>query len=90
MLGHIPAPLLQRGPAHARAVLTIQPDCFPVPIVCISRPDQQATGASMWISQVTRIPPQSVDPSVKDYHWPDMVVAQLDAYDHQCPARRAP
>ena len=48
----------------------------------ISRPDQQATGASMWISQVTRIPPQSIDPSVKNYHWLDMEVAQLEAYDH--------
>jgi branched-chain amino acid aminotransferase len=36
----------------------------------------------MWISQVTRIPPQSIDPSVKNYHWLDMDLAQLDAYDH--------
>jgi branched-chain amino acid aminotransferase len=56
--------------------------CFAVPFVWISRPDQQATGASMWISEVTRIPPQSVDPSVKNYHWLDMEMAQLDAYDH--------
>lgn len=56
--------------------------CFAVPFVWISSPDQQAAGASMWISQVTRIPPQSVDPSVKNYHWLDMDVAQLDAYDH--------
>src|ERR1700730_5391015 len=56
--------------------------CFAVPFVWISRPDQQATGASMWISQVTRIPPQSIDPSVKNYHWLDMDLAQLDAYDH--------
>jgi branched-chain amino acid aminotransferase len=56
--------------------------CFAVPFVWISRPDQQAAGASMWISQVTRIPPQSIDPSVKNYHWLDMDLAQLDAYDH--------
>jgi branched-chain amino acid aminotransferase len=31
---------------------------------------------------VTRIPPDSVDPLVKNYHWLDMEVAQLDAYDH--------
>jgi branched-chain amino acid aminotransferase len=57
--------------------------CFALPFVWISHPDQQATGASMWISEVTRIPPQSVDPSVKNYHWLDLDMALLDAYDHQ-------
>ena len=56
--------------------------CFAVPFVWISTPGQQATGASLWISEVTRIPPHSVDPLVKNYHWLDMEVAQLDAYDH--------
>src|ERR1700726_884892 len=56
--------------------------CFAVPFIWISRPDQQAAGASMWISEVTRIPPQSVDPSVKNYHWLDLDMALLDAYDH--------
>ena len=36
----------------------------------------------MRISDMTRIPPQSVDPTVKNYHWLDMDVAQLEAYDH--------
>jgi branched-chain amino acid aminotransferase len=31
---------------------------------------------------VTRIPPRSVDPLVKNYHWLDMEAAQLEAYDH--------
>ena len=53
-----------------------------MPFIWISRPDQQATGASMRISEVTRIPPQSVDPSVKNYHWLDLDLALLDAYDH--------
>jgi branched-chain amino acid aminotransferase len=57
--------------------------CFAVPFVWISSPGQQATGASMRISQVTRIPSQSIDPSVKNYHWLDMEMAQLDAYDHE-------
>jgi branched-chain amino acid aminotransferase len=56
--------------------------CYAVPFVWISRPDQQATGASMRISEITRIPPQSVDPSVKNYHWLDLDLALLDAYDH--------
>jgi branched-chain amino acid aminotransferase len=56
--------------------------CFAVPFAWISSPDQQVTGASLWISDVTRIPPQSIDPAVKNYHWLDMSMAQLDAYDH--------
>lgn len=56
--------------------------CYAVPFVWICTPEQQAAGVSMWISDMTRIPPQSVDPAVKNYHWLDMDVAQLEAYDH--------
>jgi branched-chain amino acid aminotransferase len=56
--------------------------CYAVPFVWISSPDRQATGASMRISPITRIPSQSVDPSVKNYHWLDLDLALLDAYDH--------
>jgi branched-chain amino acid aminotransferase len=56
--------------------------CFAIPFVWISPPDQQAGGTSLWISEMTRIPPQSVDPSVKNYHWLDLDMALLDAYDH--------
>ena len=56
--------------------------CYAVPFIWISRPDQQEAGASMRVSQVTRIPPQSVDPTVKNYHWLDLDLALLDAYDH--------
>ena len=55
--------------------------CYAVPFVWISSPAQQAAGASMKISQITRIPPQSLDPSVKNYHWLDLDLALLDAYD---------
>jgi branched-chain amino acid aminotransferase len=34
----------------------------------------------MQISQITRIPPRSVDPAVKNYHWLDLDVALLEAY----------
>jgi branched-chain amino acid aminotransferase len=56
--------------------------CYAVPFVWISNPDQQATGASMTISEVVRIPAESLDPSVKNYHWLDLDLALLDAYDH--------
>ena len=56
--------------------------CYAVPFVWISAPEQQAAGASLWISEVTRIPPDSVNPLIKNYHWLDLDVALLDAYDH--------
>ena len=51
------------------------------PFVWISSPEQQATGTHMWISDMPRIPPESVDPAVKNYHWLDLDMALLDAYD---------
>ncbi len=35
----------------------------------------------MWISQLTRITPQSIDPSVRNYHWLDMDMARREACD---------
>ena len=34
--------------------------------------EAKISGASMRVSQVVRIPSQSVDPSVKNYHWLDL------------------
>lgn len=56
--------------------------CFAVPFVWISTPERQVAGVSMWVSAITRIPPQSIDPTVKNYHWLDLDLALLDAYDH--------
>jgi branched-chain amino acid aminotransferase len=71
-------------PRRSRDIRTARPSfyCYAVPFIWISSPEQQAAGASLWISPVTRIPPQSVDPTVKNYHWLDMELALLDAYDH--------
>jgi branched-chain amino acid aminotransferase len=73
-----------RTPPGSRDIRTARPTfyCYAVPFIWISSPEQQAAGASLWISPVTRIPPQSVDPTVKNYHWLDMELALLDAYDH--------
>jgi branched-chain amino acid aminotransferase len=55
---------------------------YAIPFVWIVTPADQATGVGMWISDAQRIPPASIDPTVKNYHWLDMDLAQLDAYDH--------
>jgi branched-chain amino acid aminotransferase len=69
----------------SRDLRTARPNfyCYAVPFIWISAPDQQETGASLWISDRARIPPQSVDPTVKNYHWLDLDLALLGAYDHQ-------
>jgi branched-chain amino acid aminotransferase len=51
---------------------------FVVPFVWISKPDQ---GLHLAISQQQRIPTASVDPTVKNYHWLDLVMGQFEAYD---------
>ncbi|MFP5347547.1 MAG: aminotransferase class IV [Actinomycetes bacterium] len=56
--------------------------CFAVPFVWVQTPEQQLRGARLWISPRPRIPESSVDSSVKNYHWLDLDLAQLAAYDH--------
>jgi branched-chain amino acid aminotransferase len=38
-------------------------------------------GLHVAITESVRIPPQSVDPSIKNYHWLDLVRGLYDAYD---------
>jgi branched-chain amino acid aminotransferase len=55
---------------------------FAVPYVWIVASELQERGATLWISDIARIPPASVDPRVKNYHWLDLVQAQFEALDH--------
>jgi branched-chain amino acid aminotransferase len=54
---------------------------FAAPFVWIAGPDKQKTGLSLRISNVRRIPAESVDPTVKNYHWSDLTKGLFDAYD---------
>ncbi len=51
---------------------------FAMPFVWISQPDQ---GLHLAISQQQRIPAASIDPTIKNYHWLDLVMGQFEAYD---------
>ncbi len=55
---------------------------FAIPFVWIADPQKQARGVDLFVSDVQRIAPASVDPRVKNYHWLDMVSALVQAYDH--------
>jgi branched-chain amino acid aminotransferase len=54
---------------------------FAIPFVWIANDDMRARGLDLMISSRQRIPPEAVDPRVKNYHWLDMVMALFEAYD---------
>ncbi len=54
---------------------------FAVPFIWIADHEKQKTGLHLVISARERIPTASVDPTVKNYHWLDMVQALFEAYD---------
>jgi branched-chain amino acid aminotransferase len=52
---------------------------FVVPFVWISPPEKP--GLNLVVSSRQRISPESIDPTVKNYHWLDLVMGQFEAYD---------
>lgn len=54
---------------------------FAIPFIWIADENAQERGLYANISQTERIPPSSVDPVIKNYHWLDFTVSLLDAYD---------
>ena len=54
---------------------------YAIPFVWVVSPEIQERGAHMIISSVERISPQSVDPTVKNYHWGDLTRALFEAED---------
>lgn len=54
---------------------------FAIPYVWIASPEKQEQGLDLTISRIPRIPPQSVDPTVKNFHWGDMVQGLFEAYE---------
>ena len=54
---------------------------FSIPFVWIISPERQKEGAHLIVSQVPRIAPASVDPTVKNFHWGDLTRALFEAFD---------
>ena len=53
-----------------------------VPYVHVIKPDVLDQGASLWVAQnIRRIPPDSVDPRAKNYHWGDFTQGLFEAKD---------
>jgi branched-chain amino acid aminotransferase len=54
---------------------------FAVPYVWIANEEQRKGGLNVMVSEVQRIPPRSVDPKAKNYHWNDLTTGLLGALD---------
>jgi len=54
---------------------------FAIPFVWIANPEKQKEGLHLIVSHLQRIPPESVDSTVKNYHWLDLVMGLFEAYD---------
>ena len=54
---------------------------FAIPFVWIVPRERQELGAHLIISEIPRISPASVDPTVKNFHWGDLTRALFQAYE---------
>ncbi|MGI9434322.1 MAG: aminotransferase class IV [Geminicoccaceae bacterium] len=54
---------------------------FCIPYMSIATADQQRQGLHLVVSDIRRIPKNSVDPLIKTYHWLDFEMGLFDAYD---------
>ena len=54
---------------------------YAIPFVWVVEPAAQVKGTSAILSSIPRIAPESVDPTVKNYHWLDLDRSLFEAYD---------
>jgi len=57
---------------------------YAIPYVWIATPEKQAQGLKLVVARgVERIAARAVDPTVKNFHWGDLVRGQFEAYDRE-------
>ncbi|UPJ59885.1 aminotransferase class IV [Bradyrhizobium sp. 192] len=54
---------------------------FAIPFGSVANEEQLERGLHVAISDTVRIPPKSVDPATKNFHWLDLVKGLFEAYD---------
>lgn len=54
---------------------------YAMPFIWLASAEKREFGLSAVISTLTRIPPRSIDPRIKNYNWLDMVRSLWEAYD---------
>lgn len=72
-----PKPGMPRHPLNCDNKLI----AYAIPWLWVMDEEMQARGAHLIISSIPRIAPESVDPTVKNYHWGDLIRAHLEAAD---------
>ena len=73
----VPAPGMPRHPAYARNYIA----AFAVPWVSVAGADMCERGLHLMIAETRRIPPESVEPRYKNFHWGDLTRGQFEALD---------
>jgi len=56
---------------------------FAVPFGWILKQEDFEKGLDVFLTDIQRIPPSSVDPTIKNYHWMDLVTGMLNAYEQE-------
>src|SRR5258708_5583895 len=72
-----PKPDLPRHPLNCGNYLT----AFAMPFVWVMSPEMQARGAHLIVAKTPRIPDDSIDPTVKNFHWGDLTKGLFQAPD---------
>ena len=72
------SPTFSRDPRDAENAFI----AFAIPFGWVASEEQRARGLNISISDIPRIPPQSVDPTVKNYHWLDFIAGLYGAYEN--------
>jgi branched-chain amino acid aminotransferase len=57
---------------------------FVIPFVWIATEEMRERGIHLHVSEVLRIPPQSVDPAIKNFHWGDLMKGLFEALELGC------
>jgi branched-subunit amino acid aminotransferase/4-amino-4-deoxychorismate lyase len=57
---------------------------FAIPFSWIANAEQRERGLSIAIASISRIPPESVDSTIKNYHWLDLIAGLYEAFDRGC------
>lgn len=73
----VPMPGMPRKPSLLRNRF----HAYAIPWVDVISPEVQERGAHLIIAKTPRIPAESVDPTIKNYHWGDLVAALFEAED---------
>lgn len=72
-----PKPGQPRHPVNCRNYLA----AFAIPWVWVVSPEVQARGAHLVVAKAPRISEESIDPTVKNFHWGDLTRGLFEAHD---------